>query len=194
MTERTEGPIDETDATADPRLQAEAQAAGAAIEEDATGDLETALQQAREEASSNYDKFLRARADLENYRKRTERDMAALRRSAKRELLTKLLTVKDNLERALHYGENGSSNAESIMEGVRLTQYQLDSLLEGENVRAIQAEGTEFDPHLAEAVHRVNDPSVPDHTIVQVVRNGYTYGDDVLRPAQVVVSVHGDDS
>lgn len=194
MTESTEGPIDGADATADPEAQAEAQAAGAAIQEDDSTELETALRQAREEATSNYDKFLRARADLENYRKRTEREMAALRRSAKRELLTKLLTVKDNLERALHYGENGSSNAESIMEGVRLTQYQLDSVLEGENVRAIQAEGTEFDPRLAEAVHRVNDPSVPDHTIVQVVRNGYTYGDDVLRPAQVVVSVHGDDS
>jgi molecular chaperone GrpE len=151
------------------------------------------LQQAREEAAANYDKFLRARADMENYKRRVERDYADLRKSSKREVLGKLLTVKDNLERALHYGESASANSESIIEGVRLTQYQLDSLLQGEGVQPIEAEGTIFDPHRAEAIQRVNDPSVPDHTVVQVVRPGYTFGDDVLRPAQVVVSVHGDD-
>jgi molecular chaperone GrpE len=101
--------------------------------------------------------------------------------------------VKDNLERALHYGEAAGANNESIVEGVRLTQYQLDTVLQGEGVQPIEAEGKIFDPHLEEAVHRVNDPNVPDHTVVQVVRPGYTFGDDVLRPAQVVVSVHGDD-
>jgi molecular chaperone GrpE len=114
-----------------------------------------------------------------------ERDYADLRRSSKREVLGKLLTVKDNLERALHYGEAAGANNESIVEGVRLTQYQLDTVLQGEGVQPIEAEGKIFDPHLEEAVHRVNDPSVPDHTVVQVVRPGYTFGDDVLRPAQV---------
>jgi molecular chaperone GrpE len=106
--------------------------------------------------------------------------------------LVRLLSVKDNLERALHYGESSPTNGESIMEGVRLTQYQLDNLLQLEGVEAIEAEGKTFDPHLEEAVQRVNDVCVPDHTVVQVVRNGYMYGDEVLRPAQVVVSVHDD--
>jgi molecular chaperone GrpE len=75
-----------------------------------------------------------------------------------------------------------------------LTQYQLNSLLQQEGVKPIEAEGKIFDPHLQEAVHRVNDPNVPDHTVVQVARTGYTYGDEVLRPAQVVVSVHSDES
>jgi molecular chaperone GrpE len=165
-----------------------------AVEEvDELTQLKSDLSRAQEEAASNYDKFLRARADMENLRKRMERTNAELRTAIKKELLGKLLTVKDNLERALHYGESQSVNSESIIEGVRLTQYQLDSLLQAEGVQPIEAQGSEFDPRLEEAVHRVNDPSVPDHHVVQVVRAGYTIGDDVLRPAQVVVSVHGDD-
>jgi molecular chaperone GrpE len=195
MTERVDGTVQGADEIqADPRGEAEAQAASGQDKQVDPGEsLEQQLQQAREDAAANYDKFLRARADMENYKRRVERDYADLRRSSKREVLGKLLTVKDNLERALHYGEAAGANNESIVEGVRLTQYQLDSVLQGEGVQPIEAEGTIFDPHLAEAVHRVNDPSVPDHTVVQVVRPGYTFGDDVLRPAQVVVSVHGDD-
>jgi molecular chaperone GrpE len=195
MTERVDGTVQGADdIQADPRGDVEAQVASGTDEKvDPGTSLEAQLQQAREEAAANYDKFLRARADMENYKRRVERDYADLRRSSKREVLGKLLTVKDNLERALHYGEAAGANNESIVEGVRLTQYQLDTVLQGEGVQPIEAEGKIFDPHLEEAVHRVNDPNVPDHTVVQVVRPGYTFGDDVLRPAQVVVSVHGDD-
>jgi molecular chaperone GrpE len=80
------------------------------------------------------------------------------------------------------------------MEGVRLTQYQLNQMLQKEGVDPIEAEGQPFDPRLAEAIQSVNDQSVDDHTVVKVVRTGYTYGDEVLRPAQVIVSVHGGDS
>jgi molecular chaperone GrpE len=195
MTERVDGTVQGADdIQADPRGDVEAQVASGTDEKvDPETSLEAQLQQARDEAAANYDKFLRARADMENYKRRVERDYADLRRSSKREVLGKLLTVKDNLERALHYGEAAGANNESIVEGVRLTQYQLDTVLQGEGVQPIEAEGKIFDPHLEEAVHRVNDPNVPDHTVVQVVRPGYTFGDDVLRPAQVVVSVHGDD-
>jgi molecular chaperone GrpE len=195
MTERVDGTVQGADdIQADPRGDVEAQVASGTDEKvDPGTSLEAQLQQAREEAAANYDKFLRARADMENYKRRMERDYADLRRSSKREVLAKLLTVKDNLERALHYGEAAGANSESIVEGVRLTQYQLDTVLQGEGVQPIEAEGKIFDPHLEEAVHRVNDPNVPDHTVVQVVRPGYTFGDEVLRPAQVVVSVHGDD-
>jgi molecular chaperone GrpE len=202
MPEGSEPPVQDAQETGlDPRSAGEAQAAsgeapadaGSAAPESEEQQLLRELQRAQEEAASNYDKFLRARADMENYRKRMDRTLADLTRSARRDLLVRLLGVKDNLERALHYGEGAPTNGESIMEGVRLTQYQLDSLLQQEGVAAIEAEGKTFDPHLQEAVQRVNDPSVPDHTVVQVVRNGYTYGEEVLRPAQVVVSVHGDE-
>lgn len=151
--------------------------------------LQAALAEARSEAAEARDKYLRSRADMDNFRKRIERTYADQSKAAQKDLLRRLLAVKDNIERALQYGES-SQNGEGIMEGVRLTQYQLEQLLEQEGVKSIDAEGKPFDPQFEEAVHSVNDPNVCDHTVVQVVRRGYTYGDEVLRPAQVVVSVH----
>lgn len=141
-------------------------------------------------AEENYEKFLRARADMENYKKRIERTYAERERNAKKNLLVKVLQVKDNLERALSYGEGSPGQTEGIMQGVRLTEYQLNQLLEQEGVTRVDAESKPFDPTDAEAVHTVSDPSLPDHVVVEVVRQGYRYGDEVLRPAQVVVNVH----
>jgi molecular chaperone GrpE len=154
--------------------------------------LKQLLQAAREEAATNEDRFLRARADMENFRKRIERNASDSIKDVRKGLLLKMLTVRDNLERAIQFGESGSTSGESLMEGVRLTSYQLDQVLESEGVRAIETVGEPFNPHLEEAVHRVTDPSVPDGTVVQEARRGYVYGEDVLRPAQVVVSVHDD--
>jgi molecular chaperone GrpE len=164
---------------------------GAAAPETAAqpGSLEEQLASARAEADDMRDKYLRTRAEMDNFRKRMERNYADQSRSQTKALLSRLLGVKDNLERALQYGDGGQSG-EGIIEGVRLTLYQLDNLLEQEGVKGIEAEGRAFDPHLDEAVHSVHDPEVADHTVIQVVRKGYTYGDEVLRPAQVVVSVH----
>jgi molecular chaperone GrpE len=195
MTDRVEQPVSEAQEL-DPRSAGEAQVSADEAPDAPTDEvtlLRNDLQNAQAEAASNYDKFLRSRADMENYRKRMERTLADLSRTSKKEMLGKLLPVKDNLERALQYGESSNSSGESIIEGVRLTQYQLDSLLQQEGVAPIEAQGKIFDPHLEEAIQRVNDPSVPDHTVVQVVRTGYTYGDEVLRPAQVIVSVHSDE-
>jgi molecular chaperone GrpE len=150
------------------------------------GELETAQRQADE----NYDKYLRARADMENFRKRMERTTADREKQVKKNLLAKILQVKDNLERALSYGEGSSGQTEGIMQGVRLTEYQLNQLLEQEGVSRIEADGKPFDPSDEEAVQTVQDPSRPDHVVVQVIRQGYRYGDEVLRPAQVIVNVH----
>jgi molecular chaperone GrpE len=152
--------------------------------------LKQQLQSAREEAAANEDRFLRARADMENFRKRIERNAAESTKEIRKGLLLKMLSVRDNLERAIQFGGSGSAPGESLMEGVRLTSYQLDQVLESEGVRPIETVGEPFNPHLAEAVHRVSDPNVPDGTVVQEARRGYVFGDDVLRPAQVVVSVH----
>jgi molecular chaperone GrpE len=154
--------------------------------------LQAQLDAARQEAADNQDRYLRARADMENYKKRIERTYADLAKSGKKELLTKLLGVKDNLERALQYSGTSNENGEGIIEGVRLTQYQLDQLLAQEGVKEIDAEGQPFDPRLEEAIHRVNDAGVEDGTVVEVFRKGYTLNDEVLRPAQVIVSVHED--
>lgn len=156
--------------------------------------LRRELEESRQDAALHQEKFLRVRADMENYKKRMERTYADRAHSSKKDLLQNLLGVKDNLERALHYAGSSEAGGESLIEGVRLTQYQLNQMLQKEGVEPIAAEGQPFDPRLEEAIQTVNDPSVDDHTVVQVVRTGYTYGDEVLRPAQVIVSVHGGDS
>ena len=151
--------------------------------------LREALARAQEEVGASQDRYLRAMADMDNFKKRIERTYADRAEASKKELLRKLLAVKDNLDRAIHYS-GSSQSGEGILEGVKLTQYQLQGLLSQEGVQPIEAVGKAFDPHLEEAVQRVDDLSVPDETVVQVVREGYTYGGSVLRPAQVVVSVH----
>jgi len=177
---------------ADARAEHEAQAAQPVDGERDYDTLARELEEARGEAAEAQDRFLRARADMENFRKRIERTYSDRTHAAKKDLLQKLLGVKDNLERAVQYGSN-AQNGEGVLEGVKLTQYQLDQILQSEGVQAIDAMGQAFDPRIGEAVQSVNDPSVPDHTVVQVVRAGYTYGDEVLRPAQVIVSVHGEE-
>lgn len=193
MTERVNEQADTSGSgaeTLDPRYEAEANAAGGTARD--APNLVQELAEARQEAADANDRYLRARADMENYKKRIERTYADRARDSKKDLLRKLLGVKDNIERALQYGDNGTAG-ESIMEGVRLTQYQLDRLLETEGVHSIDAEGKPFDPRLEEAIQSVDDPDVADHTVVRVVQPGYTYQDEVLRPAQVIVSVHGQD-
>lgn len=152
--------------------------------------LRSELETVQRQADENYDKYLRARADMENFRKRMERTANDREKRAKKDLLAKMLQVKDNLERALSYGEGNSGQTEGIMQGVRLTEYQLNQLLEQEGVTRIEADGQPFDPADEEAVQTVHQPSLPDHAVVQVVRQGYRYGDEVLRPAQVIVNVH----
>jgi len=179
------------EASLDPRALAEAATAGAGEPVDARSDIETLRERlcsAEDQAAENHDKFLRVRAEMDNYKKRIEPTYADLAKSSKRDLLQRLLAVKDNLERALEYGES-SSGGDTILEGIRLTQYQLEQLLDQEGVRIIEARGKRFDPHQQEAVQSVTDPSMPDQTVVDVVRKGYTCGEEVLRPAQVVVSV-----
>lgn len=181
--------------SADPRAAAESMTSQEPTEETkSVEELQKELEESRQEVAAQQDKLLRMRADMENYKKRMERTYADRAHGAKKELLQNLLSVKDNLERALHYAGSSEAEGESLMEGVRLTQYQLDQMLQKEGVEPIAAEGQPFDPRLEEAIQSVNDPNVDDHTVVKVVRTGYTYADEVLRPAQVVVSVHGGDN
>ncbi|HEV3310674.1 MAG TPA: nucleotide exchange factor GrpE [Chloroflexota bacterium] len=148
------------------------------------------LETARQEATENYDRYLRVHAEMDNYKKRIERTYAELARSTKKDLLLKLLNVKDNLERALAYGASTQPGEDgSVIQGVRLTEYQLDQVLRGEGVTPMDLRSQPFDPQVAEAINTVVDPRLPDHSVAEVVQQGYLYLDDVLRPAKVIVAV-----
>ncbi len=136
-------------------------------------------------AEENWDRFLRARAEMENYRKRVERDMAASIRRGKAEFILKILEVSDNLKRAV---SNSGVDAERLAEGVRMIERQLDKVLAEEGVMAVETVGKPFDPLYHEAVAVFESDAVEAETVTDEIQKGYTYGDELLRPAKVRVA------
>lgn len=142
------------------------------------------------------DKLLRALADIENLRRRAERDLADARLYAVTNFARDMLTVADNFGRALESvpatERDGAEGAlKGLLDGIELTQRDLQKTLERHGVRRLDPEGAKFDPNLHQAMFEVPNPDVPNGTVVQVVQTGYAIGDRVLRPAMVGVSRGG---
>ena len=162
------------------------QADPATAEEDT--DPAAALAAAQAAAAANEDKFLRARADLENYRRRVIRERAEIARDAKKEVLLRVLDVLDNLERALGYEQAGDQvDAQALLMGLRMTVTQFEDVLSGLGVKAVAACGEQFDPRWHEAVATVVAPAQEEGTIVEEIQRGYHLADALLRPARVKV-------
>ena len=149
---------------------------------------------ARQEAAALKDRLQRALADMENLRRRTEREVADARAYGVANFARELLTVADNMRRALDAlgSERGAEPAiKSFIEGVELTERELLRVLEKHGVTKLEPQGERFDPHLHDAMYEVQDPAVPSGTIMQVMQPGYRIGDRVLRPALVTVAKGG---
>ncbi len=131
------------------------------------------------------DSLQRMKAEFENYRRRSERDRAALLRAGVRDLVSDLLPVMDNLERALLAMEGHDSQ---VVSGVEMVRAHLSSLLEGRGVSEIETEALPFDPSIHEAVAQVPSPDHPEGTVVAVIEKGYRLDDVICRPAKVVVA------
>jgi molecular chaperone GrpE len=153
-------------------------------------ELEAALAAAKAEAAAHWDKYLRERAEMENYKKRLERTYADLAKRGRKELLLKLLGVGDNLERAIAY-ESGSGqevDSRNLATGLRMTYLQFKELLGGEGVREVKTVGEQFDPAVHEAVAAEVTADRPEGEVVAEVQKGYLYQDELLRPARVKVA------
>ena len=132
--------------------------------------------------------LLRGQADLENYQKRSQRELAEQRRYAALPLARELLNVTDNLKRAIEAAvEAGES--EQLVSGVQMVAEQLALILSQYDCLLIDAEGKEFDPNLHEAIGQVPSQDHPPGTVVQVTQAGYRMHDRVVRPSQVLVAV-----
>ena len=164
------------------------------VEEEAQKEaLEQQLAGAQREAAENRDKYLRAVAELENFRRRTAREFADMSLRAGERILTALLDPADNLARALDAArkmeaEQAGDTLTSFIGGVEMIYQQLVSILEKEQVRPMETVGTMFDPNLHDALVAVERSDVPPNTVVEEVQRGYRLGDRVLRHAKVVVS------
>jgi molecular chaperone GrpE len=155
------------------------------IPESALSDGASRVEQ--EELEEWRDRALRLQAEMDNFRKR-QRRLAEDRVAADRErLLQAFLTVSDDLDRALTVD---GADIETLVSGVSITHNSLMHILDQEGVQLIQAEGEVFDPNLHEAVATVSsqEADVEPETIVEIVQQGYTLGDKLLRPARVVVA------
>lgn len=142
------------------------------------------------------DRLLRSVAEMENLRKRTEREIADTRSYAISGFARDMLTATDSLSRALtvlpaETRETADGTMKSLIDGIEMTEREMQRLLAKHGVKPIEAEGQKFDPHKHQAMFEVPDPTRPEGTIVQVVQAGFAIGDRVLRPAMVGVAKGG---
>ena len=149
--------------------------------------LRLQLEEQKAEAAANQDRYLRERAELENVKKRLQREKTEAVRYACESLIRDLLPFIDNLERAVEHAEGGG-NGQPLVEGVRLVLKGALDLLERHGVKRIDATGERFDPNLHEALLQVPDADrAPNHVVEQFLP-GYQMHERLLRPAQVSVS------
>ncbi len=149
-----------------------------------------------QEAVENRERWLRALAEMENLRRRTEREVADARSYGVTALARDLVAVADNLRRALdavpvEAREAADAGMQALVEGVELIDRELLKTLEKHGVKKLSPRGEKFDPNFHQAMLEIPDPSVPAGTVVQVMQEGYTIGERVLRPALVGVAKGG---
>jgi len=148
------------------------------------------------EAADLKDRLLRTLAEMENLRRRTEREVADARAYGISNFARDILAVADNMERALkalddELRETANAGVKALLDGVELTERELIKAMEKHGVKKLEPQGQKFDPNLHQAMYEIPDESVPAGTVVQVMQPGYTIGERVLRPALVGVSKGG---
>lgn len=162
-------------------------AADAAEERNPTADAASALEKAERQRDEYYDRLLRKTAEFDNFRKRTERERQGLADAAAADLISELLPLVDDLERALQ-ADAGDEASNAYRRGVELIHRQLLEILRKRGVRPIDALGSDFDPYYHQAVSHEPADNRRDGEIIEEFRRGYMLGDRLLRPAMVKVA------
>jgi molecular chaperone GrpE len=147
-----------------------------------------ALETAKKEASENYNRYLRAVADLENFRRRTVREKDELRQYAAGGVLEDLLPVVDNLTLAITAAKQPNADLKNLAGGVEMVLSQLKTALASHGLKEINPAAQAFDANLHEAISAQPSADVPEGNVTTVVRPGFTLNGRLLRPASVVVS------
>lgn len=189
--EKDEGVLGEAEIS---KTEAE-QGASADRPEGSVGDDYEALVRLLKENEELKDRALRAAAEVENLRRRAARDVQDARAYSIANFARDMLSVSDNLRRALEAVSADALAADAtlkaLFDGVEITERDMLAALERHGVKKLAPEGEKFDPHFHQAMFEVPNPAVPDQTVVQVVQPGYSIGERVLRPAMVGVSRGG---
>ena len=148
------------------------------------------------EAGDLKDRLLRTLAEMENLRRRTEREVADARTYGVTNFARDILAVADSMERAMkalddEIRDKADAGVKALLDGVEITERELIKVMEKHGVRRIEPQGQKFDPNLHQAMYEIPDATVPAGTVVQIMQPGYTIGERVLRPALVGVAKGG---
>lgn len=185
------GPRDRVDVAVEEAVEAAAAAESATDvgpEALAEPDLELELEEARQEAASHMDDFLRARAELDNLRKRSARDVEHAHKYGLERFMNELLPVKDSIELGLNAAADTVADAAKLREGLELTLKLFEAASEKFGLEEVNPEGQSFDPEYHQAMSMQEAVGVEPGTIVTVVQKGYVLNDRLLRPAMVIVA------
>jgi len=148
--------------------------------------LQAQLEEKTRESSEYFDKWLRLRAEFENFKKRMQKEKGDLAKFGNENLLRALLPVLDNLSRAIEHGRNDQENS-PLLEGVEMTCKEFLNILDRFGVKPVPAVGEVFDPEKHEALSQ-EESDQETNRVIAAVENGYFYHDRLLRPAKVIVS------
>ena len=151
-------------------------------------ELQALLSDARTKADEHWDQCLRLQAELENLRKRSERDLANAHKFALERFAAELLPVRDSLEMGVAAAQEESADLDRLREGSELTLKMLTAALEKYNVKEINPLNEKFNPEYHEAMSMQERADVAPNTVVTVVQKGYLLNDRLIRPAMVIVS------
>ncbi|MCD6187173.1 MAG: nucleotide exchange factor GrpE [Desulfuromusa sp.] len=155
--------------------------------EDEAETLQDKLTQALDETKAHQEQYLRTLAEMENLRKRTQRDKEELAKYANENILREILPVIDNLERAVEHAEQTESD-DGLFEGVQMTLTQFGQLLSKFGVESVDAVGQPFDPAYHQAMGQMESAEHPVNTVVQQMQKGYQLNKRLLRPAFVMLA------
>jgi len=155
---------------------------------DAAEEMAEQLESAENAAKENHDRLLRVSAEFENYKKRSAREMEGFRKFANEALVKDMLSVVDNLERAILSSADKSGAEGSILEGIEMTLRDILKTFEKFSVTPIESLGERFDPSFHEAVMQEESEEHGENTVLKELQKGYMIHDRLLRPAMVIVS------
>ncbi|MGQ0622043.1 MAG: nucleotide exchange factor GrpE [Panacagrimonas sp.] len=150
--------------------------------------LSAQLAEAEAKAEASRDAHMRALADLDNVRKRTEREVRSARQFGSEKLLGELLGVADSLDLGLAAATKPDAQVATMVEGMQLTRQQLLIVLDKNGVKLVEPKGEPFNPDLHEAVTMVESADVPPGHVLNVLQKGYRLHERLLRPAMVIVA------
>ena len=146
------------------------------------------LEEKEKESAGHYDRYLRAAADLENYKKRMARDHADLVKYGNEKLVKDLMPILDSLDRALKQTNDASAEVQAFSDGLKLIEAQFMACLQKHGVEKIEARGKDFDPNFHQAVMMIESEDFEDNKVIEEFETGYLLNGRLLKPAKVSVS------